>query len=115
VHRALLAEMQKLAEPGYVTEEELRAAQTQVRVAETYGREQASTFAHTVGFWWAVAGLDYYLDYIDEVLEVGAGDFADFARKFMVGRPSVTGLLISPDALRATGITVNDLLQERIP
>jgi zinc protease len=115
LHRAILAEVQKLGQPGYVTEEQLRAAQTQVRVAETYGREQASTFAHTVGFWWAVSGLDYYLDYVDEMQEVGTGDFADFANRWMVGRPRVTGLLISPEALQATGITVNDLLTERIP
>jgi zinc protease len=115
LHRAILAEVEKLGQPGYVTEEQLRAAQTQVRVAETYGREQASTFAHTVGFWWAVSGLDYYLDYVDEMQEVDTGDFAEFANQWMVGKPRVTGLLISPEALQATGITVNDLLRERIP
>jgi zinc protease len=115
LHRAMLAEVQKMGQPGYVTEEQLAAAKTQVRVAETYGREQASTFAHTVGFWWAVSGLDYYLDYVDEMQEVGAGDFADFANRWMVGKPRVSGLLISPEALRATGITVNDLLRERVP
>ena len=115
VHRTLLAEVQKLGQPGYVTEEQLRAAQTQVRVAETYGREQASTFAHTVGFWWAVSGLDYYLDYVDEMQEVGTSEFADFANKWIVGKPRVSGLLISAEALRSTGITVNDLLRERVP
>jgi zinc protease len=115
VHRAILAEVQKLGQPGYVTDEQLRAAQTQVRVAETYGREQASTFAHTVGFWWAVKGLDYYIDYVDEMLEVSTSDFAAFVSEYMIGKPRVTGLLISPEALQSTGITVSDLLRERIP
>ena len=115
VHRALLAEVQKIGQPGYITEEQLRAAKTQVRVAETYGREQASTFAHTVGFWWAISGLDYYRGYVDQMQQVNAGDIAAFANKWIVGKPRVSGLLISPDALKATGITVNDLLRERIP
>jgi zinc protease len=115
VHRAILEEVEKLGQPGYVTDDELRAAQTQVEVAETYGREKPSTFAQTLGFWWAIADVDYYRGYVSNMRQVRTGDFADFARKFMVGRPRVSGLLISPDALRATGITVRDLLQERIP
>jgi zinc protease len=115
VHRALLAEVQKIGQPGYITDEQLRAAQTQVEVAETYGREKPSTFAQSVGFWWAVADVDYYRGYVANMRQVRTDDFADFARRFMVGQPRVSGLLISPDALRAAGITVNDLLQERIP
>ena len=115
VHRAILEEVEKLGQPGYITDDELRAAQTQVEVAETYGREKPSTFAQTLGFWWAIADVDYYRGYVSNMREVRTADFADFARKFMVGRPRVSGLLISPDALRATGITVRDLLQERIP
>ena len=115
LHRAILDEVQKLGQPGYITEEELRAAQTQVEVAETYGREKPSTFAQTIGFWWAVADVDYYRGYVENMREVRTDDFGEFARKFMVGQPRVSGLLISPDALRATGITVRDLLQERIP
>jgi zinc protease len=115
LHRAILQEVERLGEPGYVTEAQLEAAQTQIEVAEAYGREQASTFAHTVGFWWAVSGLDYYFDYLDEVGEVDTDDFADFAREYLVGRPRVSGVLISPDALQTIGLTVNDLLQERVP
>lgn len=111
VHRAILAEVEKLGEPGYVTEEQLRAAQTQVRVAELYGREQASTMAQTVGFWWAVAGLDYYLAYVDEMQAVTTGEFAGLARKYMIGKPRVSGVLISPEARRAIGLTPADLLE----
>jgi hypothetical protein len=49
------------------------------------------------------------------MLEVSTSDFAAFVYKYMIGKPRVTGLLISPEALQSTGITVNDLLRERIP
>jgi len=111
VHDALLAEVAKLAEPGYVTEEQLRAAQTQARVSEIYGREQASTFASTVGFWWAVAGLDYYLNYLDDMEAVTTGDFAGLARDFMIDKPRVSGVLIHPEARASIGLTTADLLR----
>ena len=55
LYRAILAEVDKFDDPGYVTDQELDAAKSEVGVAQIYGREQASSFAHTVGFWWAVA------------------------------------------------------------
>ncbi len=43
-----------------------------------YGREQASQYAHTVGYWWAVAGLDYYLKYVDNVNAVTRNDIKEY-------------------------------------
>jgi zinc protease len=115
VHAALLAEVAKFDDPGYVTAEELAAAKTQVRIADTYGREQASSFAHTVGFWWAVAGLDYYRNYVENVRRVQASDFAEFAREFIIGKPSVSGVLISPQARASINLTPEQLLPRTLP
>jgi zinc protease len=110
LHRALLAEVEKLGEPGYVTPEQLESAKTQVRIGELYAREQASEWAHTVGFWWAVSGLDYYARYVEEIGTVSELDIAEFARTYLIGKPSVSGVLISPEARAAVGLTDADLL-----
>jgi zinc protease len=115
LHAAMLAEVEKLDDPGYITAEQLAAAKTQVRVAETYGREQASTFAHTVGFWWAIAGLDYYLSYTDNMQRVDTSDFADFARRFMIGKPSVNAVMISPEARASINLRPEQLLPRTLP
>lgn len=114
LHRAILAEIEKFDDPGYFTDEQLAAAKAAVQVDQTYAREQSSTFAHTVGFWWAVAGLDYYRGYVDEMQEVEPEDFAEFARDYMIGKPRVSGVLISPEARAQIGLTANDLLTQEV-
>lgn len=114
LHRAILSEVEKLDDPGYVTDEELEAAKSQVAVAQVYGREQASSFAHTVGFWWAIAGLDYYLGYVDGMQQVSQDDIAGFARDYMMGKPHVSGVLIDPESRAAINLTASDLLAQEV-
>lgn len=114
LHGAILAEVEKLGDPGYITDEELEAAKTRVRVDDIYEREQASTFAHTVGYWWAVADLDYYMSYVAAMQDVTQDDIAGFARRFMIGRPRVSAVLISPAARESTGLTAADLLEGEV-
>lgn len=114
LHRALLAEVEKFDDPGYVTPEQLAAAKTLVQVEQTYEREQPSGFAHTVGFWWAVSGLDYYLGYVDSMQDVTEADIAEFARTYMIGKPHVSGVLIHPEAREAIGLTADVLLEGEV-
>jgi zinc protease len=114
LHRAILAEVEKLGDPSYVTAEELEAAKSQVAVAQIYGREQASSFAHTVGFWWAVAGLDYYLGYVNGMQRVSQDDIAEFARAYLIGKPDVSGVLIDPASRTAIDLTASDLLAQEV-
>jgi zinc protease len=114
LHRAILSEVEKLDDPGYVTDQELESAKTQVAVAQVYGREQASSFAHTVGFWWAVTGLDYYLRYVDGMQQVSQDDIAGFARAFLIGKPHVSGVLIDPESRATINLTAADLLAQEV-
>ena len=114
LHRAILAEVDKFDDPGYVTDQELDAAKSEVGVAQLYGREQASSFAHTVGFWWAVADLDYYLGYVDGMQAVTQDDIAGFARAWMIGKPNVSGVLIDPQSRAAINLTASDLLAQEV-
>lgn len=114
LHRAILAEVGKLAEPGYVTEEELAAARNQVAVNQTYARERASSLAHTVGYWWAVADLDYYLGYVPNMQAVTLDDIAAFIQRYMLGKPHVSGALISPEARASVDLDAEDLLAQEV-
>jgi zinc protease len=114
LHRAILAEVEKLDDPGYVTDQELAAAKSQVEVAQIYEREQGSSFAHTVGFWWAVTGLDYYLGYVNGMQAVTQDDIAAFARTYVLGKPHVSGVLIDPQSRATIELTANDLLAQEV-
>jgi zinc protease len=110
LRHAILEEIAHFGDSDYVTPEQLAAARNQVAVQGTYEREQPSSLAHTVGFWWAVAGLDYYLGYRPHMQAVARAAIAGYARRYMIGKPHVTGVLISPAARAGLNLTPEALL-----
>jgi zinc protease len=112
LRRALDEEIARLGDSSYVSAEELAAARTQIAVQGAYERERASELAHTVGFWWAVAGLDYYLGYRRNMQAVTRSDIVEFARRYLIGKPTVAGALVSAEARRTTQLTPEMLLPQ---
>jgi zinc protease len=110
---ALMEELSKLANPEYLPQEMLDAAQKQLGIQALYQREQPSEWAHTVGFWWSVAGLDYYRTYVPNMQKVTRADLAEYAKKYIVGKPFVVGALLSPEARQQTQLTAEALLKMR--
>ncbi len=107
--QTLKAELAKFANPEYFTENELKAAQTHLEVSSTYAREKGQDFAVDLAFWWAIAGIDYFLDYIPNIKKVTIDDLTRFAQKWIIGKPSVLGVLISPENQKNVGLTLAKL------
>jgi zinc protease len=107
---AALEEVAKLADSNYVTPQELADAQKELDIQSLYEREQATNWAHTIGFWWAVAGLDYYRTYVPNMQRVTRGDIARFAQSYLQNKPYVVGVMMSPESLQKSGLKVDDLL-----
>lgn len=103
--RAMLLEVHKLGNPEYFSDAQLQNAKTILEVQETYGREKISSFAHTVSFWWATAGLDYYLNYVDNLNAVTREDIANYVRTYILDKPYVMGVLLSPEQKKELGLT----------
>lgn len=93
---ALDAEIAKFDDPNYFDSVELEAVKAHRAVTSAFDRERASGFAHTLGFWWSVASLEYYMGYVDNMAQQKTTDLRAYARKYIVGKPRVTGVLISP-------------------
>jgi zinc protease len=108
--RVMLEEVAKFADSTYVTQAQLDAAQKQLGINALYEREQASNWAHTIGFWWAVAGLDYYRNYVPNMQRVTRGDLARYAQRYLQNKPYVVGVLLSPDAKKQLNLTPDMLL-----
>jgi zinc protease len=94
--KAIFEELKKFTDPDYFTDDQLESAKNQLQINEVYGQERPSAYAHTVGFWWAVGGLDYYLNYVDNLRKVNREDINYYVRKYIQGAPYVMGVLISP-------------------
>ncbi len=107
--RTMLAELRATVEPGYFTADELAATKANRALTTELGMERSSEFAHTIGFWWSVSGLEYYLKYVDEMAARTAADLQAYARKYIVGKPFVIGVLIAPEDRRRLGLTEREL------
>jgi zinc protease len=72
--------------------------------------ERASGFAHQLGFWWAVTGMDYFFGYNDTMARQTPDDLRRYATRYILGRPRVTGVLLSPETRKAIGLTEAELV-----
>ncbi len=107
---SLEREIERLGDPGYITQEELDATKAERSVTTAFGLDRASDFAHTLGFWWSVAGLEYYMGYVDNMGKQSLDDLRAYARKYIVGKHRVVGVLVDPGARRSIGLTIEQLL-----
>jgi zinc protease len=107
---ALYGEIAKFDKPGYFTSEELDAVKAHRAVTSAFDRERASGFAHTLGFWWSVASLEYYMGYVDNMAQQTLEDLRAYARRYIVGKPHIAGVLIAPDARQTLKLLPGNLI-----
>jgi zinc protease len=72
--------------------------------------ERASGFAHQLGFWWAVTGMDYFFDYVDTMAKQTPANLQAYAARYIIGKPHVTGVLLAPEARKSLNLTPSMLL-----
>ena len=106
----LYGEIAKFDTPGYFTSNELEAVKAHRAVTSAFDRERASGFAHTLGFWWSVASLEYYMGYVDYMAQQTIEDLRAYARRYIVGKPHIAGVLIAPEARQALNLRSEDLV-----
>ena len=107
--KALDAEIVKLDDAGYFTADELEAVKAQRATESAFGLERASALAHTIGFWWSVADLDYFMGYVDNMAAQKPADLQSYARRYIVGKPRVVGVGISAADRARLGLTEAEL------
>jgi zinc protease len=113
--KALNEEIAKFDSPDYFTDEELEYAKTLLDVNEIYDREKPSQYAHTVSFWWASSGLDYYTAYVENLRKVTREDIRQYVRKYMKNKPRIVSALLSEDDQKRISLTEKDLLARADP
>jgi len=107
--KALDAELAATLEPGYFRAEELEAVKANRAVTTAFGQERASENAHTIGFWWSVIGLDYHLRYVDEMAKQTPAQLQAYARRYIIGKPRITGVMLPEGAKARLRLTEQEL------
>jgi len=102
--QAIWAQAQKFTDPDYYTDEQLANSKHQLEINETYSHEKPSTYVHSIGFWWSVASLDYYLSYVANLRKVTREDINTYIRRYIQNAPYIMGVMLSPEDRRKLGL-----------
>ncbi len=108
--RVMYDEIAHFTDPDYYTDEELESAKTILEAEDLFDREKPSEYAHTISFWWASAGIDYFRTYLSRLRSVSRQDITRFVTGYVEGKPHVGVALLSADSARLSGLTTADLV-----
>ncbi len=107
---ALEREIARFTDPTYISTRELEAVKAQRATSSAFGIEKASEIAHTIGFWWSVAGLDYFMSYTDQMAQQRITDLMRYTTTYIKDKPRVTSVLLAPETRRSIRLTEQELL-----
>ena len=105
VAKMLEAEISEWAKPGYFTKEQLEDVRRNLSIQHKREVNQPSEYAKNMAFWWAVTGLDYYDHYQDNLKKVGLGEVQAFVRNWLLKKPHLTAVLMSPESAQKAQLT----------
>ena len=62
--KAIYKEVAHFNDKDYYTDEQLESAKALLEADDLYSREKLSDYTHTLSFWWASTGLEYFRGYL---------------------------------------------------
>jgi zinc protease len=107
---AIYNEIAHFNDPDYYTDEELESAKALLEADDLYSREKLSEYAHTISFWWASTGLDYFRGYLKRLRATSRADISRYVTTYIQGKPHVGLALMSEETLKQSGLTPEDLI-----
>lgn len=113
--RAAYEEVAHFNDPDYFTDEELESAKALLEADDLYSREKLSDYAHTISFWWASTGLDYFRGYLKRLRATSRPDISRYVKTYIQGKPHVGLALMSEESAKASGLTETDLMGTDAP
>jgi zinc protease len=91
----MMNQIAQFTNPDYLTDEQLQTAKEVFMRNEIRRNEKPSSLGSQLTFWWASTSLDYFTDYVPNLMKVTRQDIADYAGKYIVGKPYVAGMIIN--------------------
>ncbi|UCD37801.1 MAG: insulinase family protein [Fidelibacterota bacterium] len=110
-YQTLQAEIEKFADPEYFSDQQLATAKTLLEVEAIYKGDKASGHVEEVGFWWAIAGLEYYRDYLDNLRAVSREDIQQYLNTYIIGKPHVTATMVNRETRRQWSMAEESRIQ----
>jgi len=79
----------------YFTDEQLQTSKDLLKIGDAYGQEKTSSYINSVTYWWAVADIEYYTNYPEEIQKVTRKDIEEYVNKYIKGKSHATGMMVT--------------------
>ncbi len=110
--KAIQEEVKNWNSTDYFTDDEMTTAKRILEGDRIYETESASSFATTsLPLWWASAGLDYYVNYINNVKKVTRADIQRYLDRWIKGKNFVLGVTTNQAALDKLQLKAEEVIQ----
>lgn len=108
--KALYEEVAHFNDKDYYTDEQLESAKALLEADDLYSREKLSDYTHTLSFWWASTGLEYFRGYLPRLRATSRADISRYVTTYIQGKPHVGLALMSSEAQSRVKITPEELI-----
>lgn len=88
-------QINQMGDPNYFTDEQLAIAKANLLRNKIRQDEKPSNLPHNFTFWWCSTSIDYFSDYDKNMQKVTREDMANYAKKYIIGKPYVAGMIIN--------------------
>jgi zinc protease len=107
---AIYNEIAHFNDKDYFTDEQLESAKALLEADDLYSREKLSDYAHTLSFWWASTGLEYFRGYLGRLRATSRAGISRYITTYIQGKPHVGLVLLSDEAQEKIKITPEELI-----
>jgi zinc protease len=108
--KAMYSEVAHFNDKDYYTDEQLESAKALLEADDLYSREKLSDYTHTLSFWWASTGLEYFRGYLPRLRTTSRADISRYITTYIQGKPHVGLALMSSDAQTKVKFQPEDLI-----
>ncbi len=107
--KAIYNEVAHFNDKDYFTDEQLESAKALLEADDLYSREKLSEYAHTLSFWWASTGLEYFRGYLGRLRATSRQDISRYVTTYIQGKPHVALALLSAEAQEKVKLQAEEL------
>jgi zinc protease len=108
--KAIYDEVAHFNDKDYFTDEQLESAKALLEADDLYSREKLSDYTHTLSFWWASTGLEYFRGYLGRLRATSRADISRYVTTYIQAKPHVGLALLSAEAQAKTKIQPEELI-----
>src|SRR6266566_5603785 len=108
--KAIYNEVAHFNDRDYFTDEQLESAKGLLEADDLYSREKLSEYAHTLSFWWASTGIDYFRGYLPTLRRTSRADISRYVTTYIQGKPHISLVLISEEAQKQAQLKPEELI-----